>query len=257
MNLLQQISSHLVETKALVNEPYSAILGYPRCSSDELESRVRELQENNVSAILFEGNSRIGKLNLLGKGCVSVVTKAICDDKVVALKIRRTDADRATMDREAGFLKLANSAGVGPKFIKNGRNFLLMDLVDGINIFKFMEVENKKAKVIDVVSNVLEQCYQLDKIGLDHGELSDMREHVIVAGDKKITIIDFESASIGRKMSNVTAAAQYMFIGSIAAKKIRKLLKVHSVETVITSLREYKNDISKENFESLKQVLNL
>lgn len=256
MNLLQQISSHLVETKALVNEPYSAILGYPRCPEDELESRVRELQENNVSAILFEGNSRIGKLNLLGKGCVSVVVKAICNDKVVALKIRRTDADRATMDGEAGFLKLANSAGVGPKFIKNSRNFLLMDLIDGVNIFKFMEAENKRAKVIDVVSNVLEQCYQLDKIGLDHGELSDMREHVIVAGDK-IIIIDFESASIGRKMSNVTAAAQYMFVGGIAAKKIRKLLKVHSIETIIASLREYKNDISKENFESLKQVLNL
>ncbi len=256
MNLLQQISSHLVETKALVNEPYSAILGYPRCSKDELESRVKELQENNVSAILFEGNSRIGKLNLLGKGCVSVVVKAICNDKVVALKIRRTDADRATMDREAGFLKLANSAGVGPKFIKSSRNFLLMDLVDGINIFKFMEAENKRAKVLDVASNVLQQCYQLDKIGLDHGELSDMREHVIVAGDK-ITIIDFESASISRKMSNVTAAAQYMFIGGIVAKKIRKLLKVHSIETIITSLREYKNDISQENFESLKQVLNL
>ena len=256
MNLLQQISSHLVETKALVNEPYFAILGYPRCSDDELESRVRELQENYVSAILFEGKSRIGKLNLLGKGCVSVVTKAICNDKVVALKIRRTDADRATMDREAGFLKLANSADVGPKFIKSSRNFLLMDLIDGVNIFKFMETENKRAKVLDVASNVLEQCYQLDKIGLDHGELSDMREHVIVVGDK-ITIIDFESASIGRKMSNVTAAAQYMFIGSIVSKKIRKLLKVHSIETIITSLRGYKNDISKENFESLKQVLNL
>lgn len=256
MNLLQQISSHLVETKALVNEPYSAILGYPRCSEDELESRVKELQGNGVSAILFEGNSRIGKLNLLGKGCVSVVAKAICNDKVVALKIRRTDADRATMEREAGFLKLANSADVGPQFIKSSRNFLLMDLIDGVNIFKFMETENKRAKVLDVVSSVLEQCYQLDKLGLDHGELSDMREHVIVVGDE-ITIIDFESASINRRMSNVTAAAQYMFIGSIAAKKIRKLLKVHSIETIITSLREYKNDTSKENFRSLKQVLNL
>jgi putative serine/threonine protein kinase len=245
----------LVETNELVNEPYSTILGYPRYSSDELKSRVRELQTNGVDALLFEGSNRIGKLGMLGKGCVSVVVKAIHNDEVIALKIRRTDADRATMDREGEFLKLANSVDIGPRFIKSSKNFLLMDLADGINIFKFMEAENNKARVLNVVSEVLEQCYRLDRTGLDHGELSYMAKHVIV-GDK-VTIIDFESASVNRRVSNVTAATQYLFIGGVVAEKIRKLLKVRSIDAVISSLREYKNDASKENLERLKKVLNL
>ena len=254
---MQQINSHLIEINDLVIEPYSTILGYPRCSGDELKSRVRELQTNGVDALLFEGSSKIGKLGVLGKGCVSVVVKAIHNDNdnVIALKIRRTDADRATMDREGEFLRLANSVDVGPRFIKSSKNFLLMDLADGINIFKFMEVENDKAKVLNVASEVLEQCYRLDRTGLDHGELSYMAKHVIV-GDK-VTIIDFESASVNRRVSNVTAATQYLFIGGVVAKKIRKLLKVHSIDTVISSLKEYKNDVSKENLERLKKILNL
>ncbi|MFQ5941171.1 MAG: serine/threonine protein kinase, partial [Nitrososphaerales archaeon] len=66
----------MVEIKTLVNEPYSTLLGYPKASREELENRVRELQADDVSALLFEGSSSIGKLNLLGKGCVSVVVKA-------------------------------------------------------------------------------------------------------------------------------------------------------------------------------------
>ncbi len=252
---MQQINSHLVEINDLVNEPYSTILGYPRCSGDELESRVKELRAHGVSALLFEGGSKIGKLGMLGKGCVSVVVKAIHNDNVIALKIRRTDADRATMEREGEFLKLANSIDVGPMFIKSSKNFLLMDLANGINIFKFVETENDKAKILNVVSEVLEQCYRLDRTGLDHGELSYMAKHVIV-GDK-VTIIDFESASVNRRVSNVTAATQYLFIGGVVAKKIRKLLKVHSIGAVISSLREYKNDVGKENLERLKKILNL
>ena len=254
---MQQINSHLVEINDLVNEPYSTILGYPRCSSNELESRVKELRAHGVSALLFEGSSKIGKLGMLGKGCVSVVVKAIHNDNdnVIALKIRRTDADRETMEREGEFLKLANSIDVGPRFMQCSKNFLLMDLANGINIFKFVETENDKAKILNVVSEVLEQCYRLDRTGLDHGELSYMAKHVIV-GDKA-TIIDFESASVNRRVSNVTAATQYLFIGGVVAKKIRKLLKVHSIDTVISSLKEYKNDVSKENLERLKKILNL
>jgi putative serine/threonine protein kinase len=248
----------LVETDTLVNEPYSSIIGYPRCSSKELESRIKELQANNVNALLFEGNGKIGKLELLGKGHVSVVVKAIYHGREIALKIRRTDADRTTMEREGEFLRLANRVGVGPKFIKSSRNFLLMDLVKGINIYRFVGSENSREKIVKVVRKVLEQCYRLDSIGLDHGELSDMRQHVIVGKlNLKVTIIDFESASVNRRVSNVTAATQYLFIGGAVAKKVRKLLKIRSIDPIISSLRNYKSDVSKENLEGLKQVLNL
>ena len=252
---MKQINSHLVETEALGKESYCTILGYPGCSREELQSRVRELQANDVTALLFEGNTSIGRLNLLGKGCVSIVVKAIVNDRIIALKIRRIDANRETMHREAEFLKIANDAGVGPTLINDSKNFLLIEFVDGINIFNFLENEIKTEKLLHVISEVLEQCYRLDRIGLDHGELSYMDKHVIV--EDKITIIDFESASLNRRLTNVTNAVQYLFIGGVRAKKIRELLEVHSVDAVISLLRKYKNDISLENLENLKKVLNL
>lgn len=246
----------MVETSELANEPYSIILGYPRCSKDELNDRAKELIDNGVEALLFDGKDRIGNLNLLGKGCVSLVVKGIHEGKEVAVKIRRTDADRATMDREGEFLKLANRVGVGPRFIRSSKNFLLLELIQGLNIFRFIDGEDDKEKVASIAREVLEQCHKLDSIGLDHGELSDMREHVII-GDSKVTIIDFESASVDRRVSNVTAATQYLFIGGILAKKVRELLTIQSIDPILSSLRGYKNNISKENFERLMQTLHL
>lgn len=42
----------------------------------------------------------------------------------VALKIRRTDADRSQMYHEADMLKKANSVDVGPKLLDVSENFL-------------------------------------------------------------------------------------------------------------------------------------
>jgi len=241
--------------KELVEEPYSTVLGYPKCPRGELESRVKELESIGVKRIIFEGSSMIGRLNLLGKGCVSVVVKAVLDDKIVALKIRRLDADRESMEREAGFLNIANSVDVGPKLFAKSKNFLAMGLADGIKMIDWIKQDLDAQPIRKVTSQVVEQCFRLDTIGLDHGELSNLNKHVIVG--ENITIIDFESASTERRVSNVTAATQCLFIGSAIARKVRSVLKIDSTDEIIQSLKRYKNDVCKENLESLISVLKL
>jgi len=153
-------------------------------------------------------------------------------------------------------LKIANSVGVGPKHISSSKNCVLMDLANGMKIIDLiMKKDNKKSKIKSIALDVLEQCYKLDKIGLDHGELSNLNKHVIV-GDA-VTIIDFESASVKRRVANVTAATQCLFIGSAIARKVCKLLKIGARDEIIRSLREYKSDKSKENLERLQKVLGL
>jgi len=71
---------------------------------------------------------------------------------------------------------------------------------------------------------ILEDCYSLDRIGLDHGELSNLSKHVIVG--RKITVIDFESSSTDRKVSNVTSATQALCIGSGISKIIGRVYKI-------------------------------
>ena len=255
MSLLQQINSRLVEINELVEEPYSYVLGYPRCPRDELENRIRELKSIDVKGIVFEGGSMIGRLSILGKGCVSVVVKAVINDRTVALKIRRLDADRESMEREANFLSIANSVDVGPKLVAKSKNFLAMELADGEKMVDWIRRDLEDEQVRSVTRHILEQCFRLDTIGLDHGELSNLNKHVIVG--KNVMIIDFESASVGRRVANVTAATQCLFIGSAIAKKVRSVLKIHSTDEIIHALKGYKNDVGKENFELLISVLKL
>ena len=83
----------------------------------------------------------------------------------------------------------------------------------------------KSEEIRLVLNNVLRECYLLDSIGLDHGELSTIDKHVIV-GKNKNTIIDFESSSTNRKPSNVTGATQAILIGTGLAKIIQKKIKL-------------------------------
>ena len=82
-----------------------------------------------------------------------------------------------------------------------------------------------------------------------------MPKHVIVGN--KITIIDFESSSTKRRVSNVTSATQAFYIGSRISKTVSRIYKIPKKEKIISALRSYKQDQNKENFESLLNVLKL
>lgn len=241
----------------LISEPYSAILGYPKASKIQLKSRLNELKNLGIDEISFVGPTMLGKLSVLGKGYAGVVVLAKKNRSTVALKIRRIDSQRKSLKDEANFLKKANSVKVGPKFLLASRNFLVMEYLPGERIGNWVnQVKGKgSAKLVkNMIKNVLVDCYNLDKIGLDHGELSIITKHVIV-GKIRSTIIDFESASVERRPSNVTSATQGLLIGSGIAKNIQKIYSVPSKEKIIFALREYKQEKSKENFNALLKVL--
>ena len=96
--------------------------------------------------------------------------------------------------------------------------------------------------------SVLEQCHNLDRAGLDHGELSRLNRHVIVSGNPRI--IDFESASTNRKTSNVTAAAQSIFLHGAVADRVKKKLHADR-EKALSALKIYKRDQTMANFDSV------
>ena len=133
-----------------------------------------------------------------------------------------------------------------------------MEYLDGEKIGDWVNGLKKKGNSSQlklIMKKVLEDCYNLDRIGLDHGELSNLSKHVIVG--KKITIIDFESSSLDRKVSNVTSATQAFCIGSGISKIIGHVYKIPKKQKMITMLRRYKQEETRESFESLLAVLKL
>jgi putative serine/threonine protein kinase len=248
-----------ISIKKFGEEPYSKILGYPRATNRQIKSRIKELEKLKIKSISLTGPTSLGKLAILGKGYVGIVVLAKKNNKQVALKIRRTDSQRNNMKNESVLLKLVNSVNVGPKMIDVSKNFLVMEYLEGEKISDWMNSlkgigSTKKLK--SIIRKILEDCYRLDQIDFDHGELSNISKHVII-GKTKSTLIDFESSSTNRRPSNVTSIAQAFFIGSGIAKKAQKIYKNPSKEKIIEALKQYKQEKSKENFEELLKILKL
>ena len=247
-------TGEVISLKGLCERKHCKVLCYPRCEQEELERRLKELEKLGVQSLEFAGEKSIFDVPVLGKGCVGVVVVAYTNLGRAALKIRRVDADRKGMFHEGEMLQRANAIDVGPRLLEISENFLLMELVEGTHFPEWIEsVEEREThlRIRMVLEDVLEQCYRLDESGLDHGELSKAPKHIIVDADDLPYLIDFESASIKRRVSNVTSVCQYLFLGSQIADKVKdKLGKVDEKE-LINVLRNYKRERTRENFEKI------
>lgn len=250
-------SANLISISQLREEPYASIICYPRIGKIELRNRLRELQKLDVSALEFTGRKLVFGKPVLGKGCVGIVALACVRSRKVALKIRRVDADRAKMQREARLLKKANSAQIGPKLLAVSRNLMLMQFVDGNLLPDWLAKKPDEAKAKKVVREILEQCFHLDEIGLDHGELSHAPKHIIVDKRGKPFIVDFETASLNRKPSNLTSVSQYLFFSTEVGAQVAELLGEADHKAIFEALRRYKLDRSRANFQNVLLVCKL
>jgi len=247
----------MITIENLSEEPYASIICYPKPSKAELKKRLEELQRLGVETLEFSGEKQALNTPILGKGCVGIVTIAYINGKKAALKIRRVDADRSRMQQEAKMLKKANSVHVGPRLLGVSKNFLLMQFIDGDLLPKWMEKRKQKALMVKILREVLEQCWRLDIAGLDHGELSHAPKHIIIDKKNKPFIVDFETASLNRKPSNVTSICQFLFISGVVAEKVAEKLGGKNKNAIIDVLRRYKSDRTRENFETVLEACGL
>ena len=247
-----------VKLGKITETPYSDIWIYPKGTKSQIKSRIKELEILGVESISFQGELQIGTISILGKGYVGIVVLGKMGRKKVAVKIRRNDSPRKNLEKEAVLLKIINKHKIGPKLIASSKNFLVMEYLDGEKVGDWVDGLKKNGNSSQlklIIKKVLEDCYSLDRIGLDHGELSNLSKHVIIG--KKITIIDFESSSMDRKVSNVTSATQAFCIGSRISKIIGRVYKIPKKQKMITVLRRYKHEGTRESFENLLAVLKL
>jgi putative serine/threonine protein kinase len=253
VRLSQQNVSFSDEELDIRSPKLLSLITYPHYSESEYKDRIIEMESLGITSIILGGKTIVNSAPIAGKGGVGIVVKSKAGSKVCALKIRRTDADRKTMDNEARFHKMANSAGVGPILQGHTKNLIAMDFVTGQSIIDWAGNKATRSKMCTVATAILEQCFSLDVAGLDHGELSRLTRHVIVSD--RPSIIDFESASTTRKTCNVTAATQSIFLYGIVANKLRMTLGNIDREKVIHALRTYKKIHTRANFDAVLDSL--
>ncbi len=236
----------------------SKVLCYPKPSQEELYKRLKQLRALDIEELILEGPHKIDGFNVIGKGCDSLVVKALLKDRVIALKIRRVDSHVKTLLPEGENQKIANGVNVGAKVYAFSEDFIAMELIEGIHIDVFIRQASQELIAV-VIRDLLEQCRRLDLIGLDHGELSRAHKHIIVTTQAKPVIIDFSSSSKQRRPSNVSSVFSFLFLSKIELSHVlcQKLNVSFARDVAIKALREYKRTLSEESFKRILELVAL
>jgi putative serine/threonine protein kinase len=130
-----------------------------------------------------------------------------------------------------------------------------MQLIDGDSLPDWLRIPKKKNDLPIILREVLEQCWRLDNIGLDHGELSHAPKHLIVDKHQNPWIVDFETASVNRKSANVTGVCQFLFTSNGAvARIVAEALGERNQENLLDALRAYKNNKKRDDFDRVLQA---
>lgn len=236
-------------------ESLKFLLTYPLFDKDLFESRKKELLSLDINGIFSSGNLQLNKIFILGKGSVGLVTLARHNRKYLALKIRRTDANRPNMFDEVVYQSLANSSGVGPVVVNFSDNFILMEFVRGSNIIDWYNSARISIKrMLRCTSLILEQCYLLDRLKLDHGQLNRLDCHIMISKDDKPIILDFETSSTHRRVSNVTSASQSIFLNGPIYSRLQNAIP-HDRKQIMKKLKAYKTEMNQERFMDILNML--
>jgi predicted Ser/Thr protein kinase len=257
---LVEDESVLVPIEDLVKSPYRELLAYPRPSEESVETRIRQLKSLGIEGLKFEGPLKIGKLSVLGKGVVGLVVAGIAGDQWVAVKIRRVDSRRRSMLHEAEMMRAANKAGIGPECLGSSEDVLEMQFLDGQRLplwISSLKGRGRKARVKSTVKALLQQCVRLDAYGLDHGELSRAHKNVLVSEGDHPWILDYESSSLMRRVSNFTSLAQYILLSGRFSRKVMRILGPLDRDELVKYLRLYKAGRTNYAFESTLKMLQL
>lgn len=211
-------------------------LGY--CSSDVLYERLRWLRRLGIQYFVEAGRIFLG-YRVLGKGYSSIIVLAgHRDHGIVAVKIRRLDSRRKTLEYEGMILDYLSPTGLAPYLYAWSRDFIVMEYVGCSDLVDYLYSIGEEER-IRVLHRTLSSLYIVDLFGIDHTELNRPHGHLFWCGST-IKVIDWESARPSSKPHNLTMFASYIFIR-------RNILNMDEkeLEHVKKLLRLYKKDPTK------------
>jgi len=249
--------SDYIPVKEAFSHKIGKYLCWPNYTPLEAEKRLKQLIAIGVEAVATGGPHNVLGTPILGKGHTGVVVRALYREKEVALKARRTDTSRKTMAQEALYLRHANEWSVGPKLYQVSKDFIVMERLIGPYYGEWVKNHIHDPDAIkQSIITILYKTWKLDQSGLDHGELTRIRRHIIVT-ERGPRIIDFESASFDRKPSNLTSAAQSLFLNHRFASQLKKAHPLPDREALISALKRYKENPNMKNYDTVLRICNL
>ncbi len=214
------------------------------------ELYVYVLEKNDLVKVLEKKKMKNIKVFAHGKRGLLYVADLGGTKIAVKTKYSKSDA-QGTIKGEVLFLKRLNKYKLGPKLLFFNDMFFAYKFVSGKFIKEFIETEKSKAKIKTVLRNVFNQCFVMDKLGINKEEMHNPYKHIIIG--ESVVMIDFERANFSPKPHNVTQFVQYVmrnkrFLDKVGFKVGKKRL--------IELSKKYKNNICKKNFDKVLNAVN-
>lgn len=185
------------------------------------------------------------KISLIAKGWSSYnwLVKDEEGRQLLLKEVREKSPRKDLAKREGEMLKLANTAGVGPKLVEVNyeNNYVLREYIQGERLLDWIFSEEFEKNVSreefwGFLKELYKQLLALDSIGLCHNQLQVGKNILVskkVSGGKTQylpTIIDFEKASIkeNKRTKNIGQIESFLFYNphSKIAEKVREKMNL-------------------------------
>ena len=227
------------------------VLDYPRGDEGRALRIAEELCRAGVTEVVLEGEATLpGGVKVLGRGHAAVVLLAnLGGVGEVAIKVRRAGSKRESLALECGALGAAWP--VAPRVYRCTDEFIIMDLVKGYPVAEVARYVKGCGGAVALAAKVAEAARWLDRVGVCHEELSDLRGHAFIEGGA-IKFIDFESASM-RYCCVVCKVMSWVLHRSPLPRACPRLTEVEGC--VREALRAYKRGPGKEGFLAVIRAL--
>ncbi len=213
---------------------------YPRTTG--CYSRISRLASIGIEEVCIAGGMDLGQgVRALGRGHSATVFAAVFRGQRVAVKSRRSDSRRDSLEGEAKLLEEASRAGAAPRVYYWDRDFIVMEYLPGPSLADVIRmyggpplwalVEALRAAVALDVSNVL------------HHEIHRPWKNVFytVSSNPMAVVIDYDSASRGcGNLAKITSALVHLGV-------------IEVDEGLRSRLRRYKKNCGLESIYSVAE----
>ncbi len=233
---------------------YPEALCYPSSNPKCVKERMSELINCGVKEILNDGKLLIGDWRVLGKGHSAVIFKAkLNDGRITAVKVLRSDSKRSDLLLECSLA--AKGYPITPRIYCCSKHLIVMELINGLLLEEIFNKETLSCEeALSIVLKAFEAVSFLDRVGIDHKELSRPTRHIFITRRGEIKVIDFETAS-GGPAKNLLRVFSWFIIRSWFGRVCCNKIKSHLNEVVL-SLRKYDVEPRKAFREIVNQVIN-
>ncbi len=221
---------------------------------------LRELEGKGIEQIRYFNHGKRGEI-FVGVRDKNILVKKQLSSKQelvkIAIKVKREQSEaQERISYEAHWLPILNKQGIGPRFIfsggQSGQEYLAYEFVEGKFITEWIADQGREA-VVKMLLLVLDQCFILDRLGINKEEMHHPQKHIIIPPFGNPVLIDFERVKETDKPQNVTQFVEFIC-------RMRQELKPKDITINPLDLRnlaqEYKNTISEKSLEMIKKNVN-